>query len=434
MDLEIPVDSPSDTAALQQAMVDQLKAAGCIRSPSVEAAFRAVPRHLFLPGVPLDQVYRNEAIATKFEGERPISSSSQPSAMTAMLEQLGLEPGQHILEVGAGTGYNAAIMARITGETGKVTAIDIDEDIVEGARQHLTEAGFGRVEVVCGDGGYGYANSAPYDRIILTVGAADISPAWREQLKPDGRMVIPLAILPKGRQLTFAFEFSDESLISVSATTCAFMPLRGAFPGMYVSEDRKVELGPDPGLLLHLNNDHPREVAPEMIYGLLTGPGKDLRTGIRVTSHELEGRFFLWLALREPEQGYRGLGCSLRAEKELADRGIVPYLFGLAGKICATGGLLRGESMAVYMRQPGQKPPSEWPKGEPPFELFVRSYGLDASLAEYLIDQVRNWDAAGRPPDPGKLRVRAYPIEANYTAEPDEIVIDRRHTRFVVDW
>src|SRR5262249_52786523 len=144
MNQEIPIDSQGDAAALHQAMVDQLKDAGGIRSPSVEAAFRAVPRHLFLPGVPLDQVYRNEAIATKFEGERPISSSSQPSAMTTMLEQLGLEPGQHILEVGAGTGYNAAIMARITGEKGKVTAIDIDEDIVEGARQHHSEAGIGR--------------------------------------------------------------------------------------------------------------------------------------------------------------------------------------------------------------------------------------------------------------------------------------------------
>ena len=433
MDLEIPVDSPSYTAALQQAMVDQLKAAGCVQSPSVEAAFRSVPRHLFLPGVPLDQVYRNEAIATKFEGERPISSSTQPSAMTVMLEQLGLEPGQHVLEVGAGTGYNAALMALITGETGKVTAIDIDEDIVERARKRLAEAGFGRVEVICGDGGYGYADSAPYDRIILTVGAADISPAWREQLKPDGRMVIPLAILPNGRQLTFAFEFSDESLTSVSVTTCAFMPLRGAFPGIFVREDRKVELGPDPGLLLHLKHDDSREVAPEMIYNLITGPSIDLRTGIEVTSRELEERFFLWLALRGPDQRFRGLGCALKAEQEMAHRGIVPYLFGLEGKFCSTGGLFRGDSMAVWMRQPGQTPPSEWPKGEPPFELFVRSYGLDASLAEYLIDQIRNWDAAGRPPDPGKLRVRAYPIEAIYTAAPDEIVIDRRHTRFVVD-
>src|SRR5262249_51818540 len=138
MDPEIPVDSPTDTAALQQTLEDQLKAAGWSRSPSVETALRAAPRHLVLPRAQPDQAYRNEAIATKFEGERPISSSSQPSAMNAMLEQLGLEPGQHILEVGAGTGYNAAIMARITGETGKVTAIDIDEDIVEGARKYLT--------------------------------------------------------------------------------------------------------------------------------------------------------------------------------------------------------------------------------------------------------------------------------------------------------
>ncbi len=97
--------------------------------------------------------------------------------MAIMLEQLQLEPGQRVLEIGTGTGYNAALMAHIVGETGQVITIDIDEDIVEGAREHLAAAGYDSVQVVCGDGGLGDVSAAAYDRIIFTVGANNILPA-----------------------------------------------------------------------------------------------------------------------------------------------------------------------------------------------------------------------------------------------------------------
>src|SRR5581483_5459570 len=114
--------------------------------------------------------------------------------MAIMLEQLQLKPGLRVLEIGAGTGYNAALMAHIVGETGQVITIDIDEDIVYNARLHLVTAGFERVQVICADGGAGYAHAAPYDRIILTVGASDITPAWRDQMKPNGRLLLPLTL------------------------------------------------------------------------------------------------------------------------------------------------------------------------------------------------------------------------------------------------
>jgi protein-L-isoaspartate(D-aspartate) O-methyltransferase len=432
MDQESSKERQSDVTALHQAMVDQLKNSGVIRSPGVEEAFRAVPRHLFLPGLPLDQVYRDEAIVTKWQGERAISSSSQPAAMTIMLEQLSLEPGHRVLEIGAGTGFNAAVMAQIVGETGNVTTIDIDEVIVEEAREHLVQAGFGRVEAICGDGGYGYSPSAPYDRIIVTVGAADIPTAWREQLSPDGRIVLPLAIFPDGRQMTFGFAFSDGALTAVSVTHCAFMPLRGAFPGRQPNEDRKVQLGTEPGLLLHLNSDDQREVDPAMIYELLTGPFKDFPTGVEVSAQDLEASFFVWAGFVEPEDGYGSFDCALSAKGEMANRGIVPYLFGLAGKFCSTSGLFKDGSMAVLTRPAEQTPPHEWPKGEPLFELSVRSYGPDLTLAEYLIKQIRDWDAAGRHPDMRRLKVRAYPQENNYAPMADEIIVDRQCTRFII--
>jgi protein-L-isoaspartate(D-aspartate) O-methyltransferase len=171
----------TDAAALHQALVDGLVSGRSITSPRLEAAFRAVPRHLFLPGIPLEEVYRDQFIVTKRLDGEPVSSSSQPQIMATMLEQLALEPGQRVLEIGAGTGYNAALLAHLVGDAGQVVTVDIDEDLVERAQAHLATAGCLRVRAVSGDGGLGYAADAPYDRIILTVGAWDVTPAWRRR-------------------------------------------------------------------------------------------------------------------------------------------------------------------------------------------------------------------------------------------------------------
>ncbi|MCP4518606.1 MAG: methyltransferase domain-containing protein, partial [Delftia sp.] len=188
-------DDNSNARALNQALVDELKSKDCIRTPSVEAAFLATLRHTFLPDTPLNQVYSDRAIAVKKDAPgRWTSSSSQPAMMALMLEQLDLQPGHKVLEIGAGTGYNAALMAHIVGETGQVATIDIDQDLAQTAREHLAAAGMSRVKVICADGGYGYPDAAPYDRIILTVAAPDIAPAWWEQMAPQGRLVLPLGI------------------------------------------------------------------------------------------------------------------------------------------------------------------------------------------------------------------------------------------------
>src|SRR4051812_10370955 len=110
------LSSKQKIRALHQQLVDQMKSGGHLASRSIEAAFRAVPRHLFLPDNPLEEVYRDQAIATKSLQERVVSSSSQPTMMAIMLQQLDLRPGQRVLEIGAGTGYNAALMARIVGK------------------------------------------------------------------------------------------------------------------------------------------------------------------------------------------------------------------------------------------------------------------------------------------------------------------------------
>src|SRR5262249_61279870 len=139
--------------------------------------------------------YLDTFIATKRQPDgEVISSSSQPEIMAIMLEQLDLQPGQRVLEIGAGTGYNAALLAHVVRDGGRVTTLDLDDDIVAGARAHLAAAGVTSVRVVCADGWAGCGEGGPFDRIILTGGAHDISPALRAPLAPGGRRVLPLGV------------------------------------------------------------------------------------------------------------------------------------------------------------------------------------------------------------------------------------------------
>ena len=180
-------------------LVDGLRDSGMLRTPAVEEAFRAVPRHLFLPDVPLARAYADEAVAVQAVDGVTTSSASQPSMVAIMLEQLDLHPGHRVLEIGAGTGYNAALLRRLVGPTGRVVTVDIDDELVAGAARHLADAGVAGVEVHCADGARGYEPGAPYDRIVLTVGSGDVRPEWIAQLAPAGRLLLPLGL--RGAQI-----------------------------------------------------------------------------------------------------------------------------------------------------------------------------------------------------------------------------------------
>src|SRR5437588_7986072 len=123
---------------LNEALLASLETSGTLGDHRVAAAFRAVLRHHFLPGHALKDVYEDTAIMTKF-GERgvAVSSSSQPAIMAIMLEQLRVGPGHRVLEIGAGTGYNAALLAHLVGSEGHVVTLDFDEDLSRSARAHL---------------------------------------------------------------------------------------------------------------------------------------------------------------------------------------------------------------------------------------------------------------------------------------------------------
>jgi protein-L-isoaspartate(D-aspartate) O-methyltransferase len=213
-------------------LVEDLIARHALRSEPVRKAFLAVPRHPFVPGTPADEAYRvDRAIPTHFD-ERgvSISSSSAPAIMAIMLELLNVAPGQRVLEIGAGTGYNAALLLHLVGGAGAVTSLDIDEEVAREASDHLAEVGASGVEVLCQDGWLGEARKAPFDRIIATVECWDISPHWARQLTDGGVLVLPLALGP-GLTMAVAFEKVGQSFQSMSMAYCGFMPLRGPHAG-----------------------------------------------------------------------------------------------------------------------------------------------------------------------------------------------------------
>lgn len=183
-----------ETQALRDALVDELKARGHVRSNTVENALRSVPRHIFIPWREPKDAYRSTdgAIADPDTTPETCSTVSQPAAVAMMLEGFDIKPGMRVLEIGAGSGYNAALLAHLTGEHGRVVTVDLEDFLVEKARRQLAATGFEQVEVICGDGALGYPPGAPYERIVATVGLPDIPPAWPEQLAPGGKIVAPL--------------------------------------------------------------------------------------------------------------------------------------------------------------------------------------------------------------------------------------------------
>lgn len=201
-------------ARARRSLVREIEACGTLRDPAWHAAFSEVPRHLFVPyyyvsgtggyerlwsGDPdperrarwLRGAYRDEPLATRVRDGALVTSSSQPSLMAQMLEALEVRDGQDVLEVGAGTGYNAALLSHRLGAE-HVTTVDLDEEITESARVHLAAAGY-RPAVITGDGARGCPARAPFDRIIATCTVPSIPYAWLTQCRPDALVLAPLS-------------------------------------------------------------------------------------------------------------------------------------------------------------------------------------------------------------------------------------------------
>jgi protein-L-isoaspartate(D-aspartate) O-methyltransferase len=168
-------------------------------------------------------VYEDVPLATRLRDGELISSSSQPSLMALMLTALDVRDGHRVLEIGAGTGWNAALLARRLGDDRLVTTVDLDPEITESARRHLHDAGY-RPAVVTGDGARGVPERAPYDRIVVTCALPSVPAAWLAQCVPGARILAPLAT----GLIALTVEDAGRAEGRFLSTPAFFVPLRGA--------------------------------------------------------------------------------------------------------------------------------------------------------------------------------------------------------------
>ena len=207
-----------DFAAQRESMVtNQIEMRG-VRDPRVLDAMRAVPRHHFVPAFQAASAYHDAPL--------PIGQGqtiSQPYIVALMTEMLELEGDERVLEVGTGSGYQAAILARLAAE---VISVERFAALAQEARERLADLGVDNVQVVVGDGSLGWPEAAPYDAIVVTAASPEVPPPLEEQLAEGGRLVVPIGqrwtqslvrVRRKGGRL------KRETTISV-----AFVPLIGA--------------------------------------------------------------------------------------------------------------------------------------------------------------------------------------------------------------
>ncbi|MBI2146049.1 protein-L-isoaspartate(D-aspartate) O-methyltransferase [Candidatus Woesearchaeota archaeon] len=190
--------------------------------PQLLDAFNAIPREHFVPPTLRAHAYDDHPLPTSRK-----QSLSQPSTVMVMLKALELAPGQSVFEVGSGVGYQAALISKIIGPTGKLITVDVIPELVHASRKNLLELGLHHVTVLEADGGEGFPAQAPFDRIIITAACPTIPQPLLDQLKDGGIVLAPVGdmasqIMVKGTKVKgrLELEFLGQFV---------FVPLRGMF-------------------------------------------------------------------------------------------------------------------------------------------------------------------------------------------------------------
>jgi protein-L-isoaspartate(D-aspartate) O-methyltransferase len=212
----------SPEATLREGLIAHLERNRILRDPRIAAAIRAVDRHRFVPFVALEEAYEDKALAIKEQGGLIISSISQPSMIVHMLTLLDVHAADRVLEIGTGSGYNAALLAQLAGP-GTVVSTEIEDDLLDRARVALDANGLARVVLL--PAAKLAALQRPFDRIIVTARSSDIDPQWWRLLTQGGRIVIPLDV-GYGGERAIGFVRDGERLRSIGSYACAFVRLR----------------------------------------------------------------------------------------------------------------------------------------------------------------------------------------------------------------
>ncbi|MFJ8231690.1 methyltransferase, FxLD system [Streptomyces sp. NPDC094448] len=396
----------STAAALNASLVEELEYSGRIVSPQVADAFRAARRDLFVPGIPLDEAYRDDAVFTKLDADgSPLSSVSAPWLVATMLERLGVRQGDRVLEIGSG-GYNAALLHHLVGPHGSVTSQDIDPEVIERAARCLAGAGVDGVRLVTGDGTLGVPAGGPYDRLVVTVQATSIAPAWLEQLTDDGRLVVPLRLRGLGRLLTFVRE--DDHWVGDGWDLCGFVRMRGPAawnPLMTTLLGDGVRLRWDGG----------SQPDADVLTAALAGERREVWTGVTVGVAEgTRPVVDLWLATVLDVFGRLHTGGAAPAGGTRVQA--------LPGGSPATW---TRDGLAHLVMRPADT-------GGTRFEYGVAWYGRDGVFAEDFAAQLRHWDRDHRG-GPGPV-LRVHPKESRDQRTGAGRLLDRPGPPAVITW
>jgi protein-L-isoaspartate(D-aspartate) O-methyltransferase len=360
------------SAELRAALVEKLRADGKIESAAVEAAFRAVPRERFIPAdVSLEVAYGvDDSVVTKRDEHGvAVSSVSAAYIQARMLEQAELRPGMQVLEIGSG-GLNAALIAEIVGSEGRVVSVDIDPDVIDRAASLLDETGYGgRVRVLVADADHGVPGEGPFDAIIVTVGAWDISPAWLDQLTANGTVVLPLIM--NGVTRTIGFRRDGDHLTSTSTEVAGFVPMQG--DGQH--PERVFVLADTHGKHVKLRFDSGVPENMSQLDGVLATERTEVWSGVTIKHQTSFADLHLWFAWFLP--GF----CLLAVDDGTdlaAERGTwFPF------------GVVRGSAFAYLAIRPALDGAG--------VEFGSRAYGRDGEpAATALVEQIQAWDSDAR--------------------------------------
>lgn len=221
LNLQIPLVLSSEEASLVEArkrMVERDLKGRDIRDPKVLEIMGKVPRHLFVEPSLRSKAYADYPLPIG-EGQ----TISQPYIVALMTQILKIQPGERVLEIGTGSGYQAAVLAELTDQ---VYTIEIMEALTQQAAQHLKQLGYDKVKVKYGDGYFGWEEAAPFDAIIVTCAANHIPPPLIKQLKEGGRLIIPLGSTTYFQTLTLLTKKMGKPDIQ-HLLGVAFVPMTG---------------------------------------------------------------------------------------------------------------------------------------------------------------------------------------------------------------
>ncbi len=218
-----PEKSKGQFQAERTAKVQWLIEHDLLASERIKRALLTVPREDFIPDCYRDYAY--EEVPLPLPGVE--ATVSCPHSYPLFYEPLGLDAGHQFLEVGLGSGYGAAVAREVVGDDGLVVSIEIDPETFVFAKKNLLKAGYHDVVLVQGDGGLGYPDLAPYDRIVVTAACAEIPVPLIDQLKSNGRLIAP--VFEGESQVLVLLEKTDQGIRREAKCEVLYVPLRGRY-------------------------------------------------------------------------------------------------------------------------------------------------------------------------------------------------------------